>query len=314
MFRQRLFFGFFSLLLALAGCEQPAVFSPEKPKAQLVVVSNFTRDKAIQVFVSKSRSILDEVEGGYVLDATVEIYEGDIYLETLELTEPRPYTSEVPFYATRQLIPKVNTTYTIRVEAPGCEPAMAKSKIPASISLASASIADFALDDGKEPDAFSASYTLSLSFNDPSEEKNYYHLSLYQQIHRYQIYEGDTLITGAYLLSLKFNPQDNTNGRIAHINGGLLVEDNDLNNGKAISFELPLKIQLKKGEELLGKLFLELRAVTEEYYLYFSSLSRQKHSPDSPFSEPVILFDNIDGGLGIFAGYNSSLDSLSIAH
>ena len=60
----------------------------------------------------------------------------------------------------------------------------------------------------------------------------------------------------------------------------------------------------------MGKLFLELRSVTEEYYRYFAGLSRQKQSSDSPFSEPVIIYDNIDGGLGIFAGYNSSVDSL----
>ncbi len=312
MFRQLIHFAVILMFLSVTACEQPSYFAPQKGNAQLVVLSNFTRDKAVQVFVSKSQFILDEEEQEYIFDATVELFEGDIYLETLEFVEPKPNTGDAPYYTTRHLVPKVNTVYTIQVEAPGCDPVTAKSKIPASISLLSASVAGLAVDDSQNVEEFIASYLLNLSFEDPSEEKNFYHISLYQQIEQYLLHEGDTVVTNTYLPSLAFNPEENGNGRVAHISGGLLVEDNALNNGKVISFELPLSIRLKKGQELLGKLFVELRAVTEEYYLYFSALSRQKQSPDSPFSEPVILFDNIDGGLGIFAGYNSSIDSLYI--
>jgi len=311
MSRQLIHFTVILMFLSIAACEQPSHFAPQKRNAQLVVLSNFTRDKAVQVFVSKSQSILDEEEQEYIFDATVELFEGDAYLETLELVEPKPNTSDVPYYTTRRLVPEINTVYTIQVEAPGCDPVTARSKIPASISLLSASVAGLAVDDSQDEE-FIASYMLNLSFEDPSEERNFYHISLYQQIKQYLLHEGDTVITNTYLRSLAFNPEENSNGRVAHISGGLLVEDNALNNGKVISFELPLSIRLKKGQELLGKLFVELRAVTEEYYLYFSALSRQKQTPDSPFSEPVILFDNIDGGLGIFAGYNSSIDSLYI--
>ncbi|MCB0558618.1 MAG: DUF4249 domain-containing protein [Lewinellaceae bacterium] len=313
MFRQLLHLAILLMLLITPGCEQPASFSLETPEPKLVVVSNFTLDKAVQVYVSKSQFILDEQKEEYVLDATVEIYEDDEHLETLEFVKPKSGLSEVPYFTTRNLVPKVNTTYTIQVEAPCCAPVMAKSKIPNSISLLSASISEFAVGESQEIEKFLATYLVRLSFEDPGEEKNYYHLSLLQQIHEYTLEEGgDTVITHSYLQSLVFNPEDNDNNRVAHINGGLLMEDNLINNGQVISFELPLNIKLKKDQEILGKLFLELRAVTEEYYRYFSDLSRQKQSSDSPFSEPVIIYDNIDGGLGIFAGYNASLDSLYI--
>lgn len=298
------------MLLSVSGCEQPPSLTLETHDAKLVVVGNFTRDKAVQVFVSKSQSILGEEEEVYVSDATVEIYEDGAYLETLELVGSKPDLNNIPYYTTRNLVPKVNTTYTIQVESPCCAPVTARSRIPNSISFSSASISDFAVEEIRETEEYLASYLVKLSFEDPSEEKNYYHISLLQQIHRYAVVEGDTSITGSYLRSLVFGPGYNENGRVAHVNGGLLVEDNPLNNGQKISFELPLNIKLKKDEELLGKLFLELRAVTEEYYRYFSGLSRQSQSSDSPFTEPVIIYDNIDGGLGIFAGYNVSLDSL----
>ena len=310
MSRQLLHFVFFSLLLAGSGCDQAPSLNLETTGAKLVVVSNFTRDKDIQVFVSRSQSILDEEREEYILDATVEIYEDDVYLETLELVDPRHQTEGVPYYTTRRLTPKVNTTYTVQVEASCCDPVTAKSRIPNPINFLSASVSDFALDENREEEDILVSYMVNLSFEDPSEEKNYYHISLFQQIHKYILQEGDTVITESYLRSLAFDPDFNDNGRVAHINGGLLVEDNLLNDGQVLSFELPLNIELKREEELLGKLFLELRSVTEEYYRYFAGLSRQKQSSDSPFSEPVIIYDNIDGGLGSFAGYNSSVDSL----
>lgn len=315
MFRQLIHLAILSMLLSVFGCEQPPSFGLETPRPKLVVESNFTLDKAIQVYVSRSQFILEEEEEKeeYVLNATVEIYEDDVYLETLELVEPKSGLNEVPYYTTRNLVPKVNTIYTIQVEAPCCDPVMANSRIPNSISLLSASISELSVGEGQEMENLLVTYLVRLSFEDPSEEKNYYHLSLLQQVHRYTLNEGgDTVITNSQLRSLVFNPEDNDNGRVAHFRGGLLVEDNAINNGKVISFELPLNIKLKKNEEILGKLFLELRAVTEDYYRYFSDLSRQKQSSDSPFSEPVIIYDNIDGGLGIFAGYNSSLDSLYI--
>ncbi|MCO6479658.1 MAG: DUF4249 domain-containing protein [Phaeodactylibacter sp.] len=312
MSRQLLHIVYLSLLLAISGCQQPPSFSLETPDTKLVVVSNFTQDKAVQVFVSRSQSILEEEQQEYVLDARVEIYENELFLETLELSGNIHDLNNPPFYTTKNLIPKVNTTYTIQVEASCCAPVTAKSRIPNSISFSSASISDFTLEEGPDAEELEAAYLVRLSFEDPSEEKNYYHISLFQQIHRYSLIEGDTVITSSYLKSLVFDPGYNENGRIAHVNGGLLVEDNQMNNGKEINFELPLNIRLKKDEELLGKLFLELRSVTEEYYRYFSGLSRQLQSSDSPFTEPVIIYDNIDGGLGVFAGYNFTLDSLHL--
>lgn len=312
MFRQLSHLAVLSAFLAAFGCEQPASFRLETPDPRLVVVSNFTRDKAVQVFVSRSQFILDEQKKEPVLDAVVEIYEDGEHLETLELVDASTDSNAVPYYTTRSLVPKVNTTYTIEVEASCCAPAMAKSRIPNPIGFSSAGIYDFSLEENPETDELLASYWVSLSFEDPSEEKNYYHISILQQVYEYAFVEGDTVITNSHHRSLVFNPEENENGRVAHIDGGLLLEDNMLNNGEMIHLDVPLTIRLDKNRELLGKLFLELRAVTEEYYRYFSGLSQQNQSSGSPFKEPVIIYDNIEGGLGVFAGYNASLDSLYV--
>ncbi|WP_439649236.1 DUF4249 domain-containing protein [Hufsiella ginkgonis] len=46
--------------------------------------------------------------------------------------------------------------------------------------------------------------------------------------------------------------------------------------------------------------------VTPEYALFHQSLDRNNISEDNPFAEPALVYSNIKGGYGIFAGYSRS--------
>ena len=54
------------------------------------------------------------------------------------------------------------------------------------------------------------------------------------------------------------------------------------------------------------QLYVVLRTVTEEYYQYIYTRDLQVSVEDNPFAQPVQIYDNIDGGLGIFAGYSQT--------
>lgn len=45
-----------------------------------------------------------------------------------------------------------------------------------------------------------------------------------------------------------------------------------------------------------------LAVITPEYYFYFERL--KNYQPDDPFTEPYPMYTNINGGFGIFAGFN----------
>ena len=47
-----------------------------------------------------------------------------------------------------------------------------------------------------------------------------------------------------------------------------------------------------------------LRNTTEEYYDYNYTRDLQISVENNPFAQPVQVFDNIEGGLGVFAGYS----------
>jgi hypothetical protein len=49
-------------------------------------------------------------------------------------------------------------------------------------------------------------------------------------------------------------------------------------------------------------LYLLLLSTDEHYYHYHRDL--ENYSPDNPFAEPVHIYSNIQGGLGVFAGFS----------
>jgi len=297
----------------LISCDKVNPIELDQEEPELVVVSNFTKGKDIRVIVSKSRSITDQSMPEYLLDATVELYRGAEYLETLELIDPKGQEGQVPFYTSYTFQPEVNIVYHLKASAPGFRSVTSQSRIPEQINLLSIDLDDVVQEE-LNSGQIEVEFELNLNFEDPVQEINYYHISLMQQYHHYMLTEdGDTSIIDTEVEPIRLGKQNNSNTEVAHVGGGMLLTDEPF-DGKIISYNIPISLQYNPAEELLGKIFVDLRAVSEEYYRYFEALSRQEDATDSPFEDPVFLFDNIEGGKGVFAGYNSSLDSLQLSN
>ena len=54
-----------------------------------------------------------------------------------------------------------------------------------------------------------------------------------------------------------------------------------------------------------------LKNVSFEYYEYFRTGMKQLEVIEDPFAEPVRIYSNIEGGKGIFAGYNEQVFEVS---
>jgi hypothetical protein len=308
MFRYPLLFVLGSLFVL--SCDDGLDIDLENINAELVVVSNFTEKQEVQVLVSKSSSILLNQEPEYISEATVEIYEGETYLETLEFVEPKGVSSTIPYYSSASFRPEVAVTYVIKVSAPGYEPVMAQSKIPTPIELSGVELEslEYTLLDENQA---RVSYRLLIRFDDPVDELNYYHVRLVQEYDVFELDGAEKIITGKFREPIKFDRTINSNNVVAHVGGGILLNDVGF-NGKTMNYPIPVELFFNPNTEEPGKLFIDLRSVSEEYYLYFDALSRQEEATTTPFNDPVHLFDNIEGGKGIFAGYNSSQDSLKV--
>lgn len=76
------------------------------------------------------------------------------------------------------------------------------------------------------------------------------------------------------------------------------------------SLYLVARIPFDPESERPQRIFVEWRTLSEEFYRYHLSLSRQ--GTNVPFSEPDAVFNNISGGYGNFSGYAVSMDTVLI--
>lgn len=56
--------------------------------------------------------------------------------------------------------------------------------------------------------------------------------------------------------------------------------------------------------ETIDSVFVYIMQTDENYYLFHESLQNYNNFGNSPFTESVLIYSNIEGGLGVFAGYN----------
>jgi hypothetical protein len=94
------------------------------------------------------------------------------------------------------------------------------------------------------------------------------------------------------------------------------VFSDDLFNGKqyALKFSVPYnkevylpgKIPLSTKKEL----YIDLQGISREYYLYLQTRSNAKNS--NFFAEPVQVYTNITGGIGILGSYTTNLIKINL--
>ena len=299
--------------LAAAACEKPVDFDAVQMQSELVVISNFTSDRALQVVVTKTRSVFEiEEEYPYVLDAEVNLYLDDgTFVEALVFQQNKNEQG-VPYYTTTAFTPQPNKIYLLKVSAPGYASVTARSQIPTPTELSGVAMKNFHSQQIGVSGELELTYELEVNFQDPDEEKNYYHINLVQELREFNLVEGDTNWVNIIQQPLLFDPRQNSKERVAHLAGGMLIRDDEF-NGASFKYNLPVRFTYDPNRFRLGQLIVELRVVSEEYYRYFASLSRQHASKGEPLSEPVFVFNNVEGGKGVFAGYSGSRDSLLLS-
>lgn len=297
------------LLFIAATCERTAEINLPEIKPRLVVISNFTSNMDVQVEVTSSRGTTSAQKKEYIYDAIVEIYEANEFIEQFELVQEPVTTS--PYYTSTDFVPEVGVVYNIKVEAPGFDPVMARSSIPEPIEISAFQVDNLEEQAGTNEGEIDYSFRVLLTFLDPEEETNYYHLRFRQQVHEIEILEGIETIKESKLEDIEFSSINDNNNTLSFFGGGILLEDSSF-NGNAITNTFILNKTIQTNNKRLGQMFVELRTVSEEYYKYYDYISRLESSSGPPFANEVISYHNIENGLGVFAGYNMAVDSVQV--
>lgn len=281
-------------VLVLFACEEPVDLQIDLPKSRLVITSSFVPHKPVVLAISATRPRGDTVPTE-ITDAHVTLFEGNTIAEELKYF-PGKEGNGPGTYQTRDFVPEVGNQYTIHVSVPGYDPVTAVSSIPESVGIRSLTVSNLSWKE--EPDEIVYDYVLTVDYADPEEEDNYYDLRVSQLVVPFEIDgKGDTLLRPAYLKSVGTPLAAVEANRTV----SLLLKDKPSANGAAMH----LQSRLDPSRELLGRVVAELRTVSPEYYFYQRSLAFPGDFPNTGLEEPVILYNNVDRGLGVFAGYNS---------
>jgi len=250
----------------------------------------------LDLLVTKNQSITDPDFLIKSLDnAEVNLFKDGVLLGALEQQEEN-YTYESP---DDNFSPG---NYTVEVSHPDFEnKAISQTNIPEHIPLTEVTyLEDFgiALEFGERSDA------LRFKFKDP-EGDNYYNLKISSDIMFMDtFFQGvDTFIYENFVY-LDFATNDPN--VIYDYQQGFIMNDATFNNQNYVLDIFFMDYNDFPIEDLLQNIKVEWSTISKDRFQFINSYRLYQESSDfGPFGEIVTLHNNIENGLGIFAGQNT---------
>lgn len=295
----------FIALLAFTACERDARIDLGNGAPEVVVLSNFSDLDTLEVVVSKTRPVLDEGRVDYIPNARVALYINGFFADTLHYVSP-PVLQIPGYYLSSKIVPQPGDRCSLVVEAPGFDPVTGESRMPFPVFIDTAFTSLVIEKEQIDEELNQATIKVELKVLHEPGEENYFHLNFYQQGFDFQLdQEGDTIKFPFFSLPLVTIPNDDEIPLVPYIeNRGVLFTEQAIESNQGI-LSFTLQFQYYPQYQILDDFLIELRTTSPEYYLYHRSLARQHQAGQHPFSEPVILYSNIENGHGIFAGFTS---------
>ena len=324
---------FFNIILILTvflfSCEKEINFNGDEIKTKLVLNGILTLDSVVKINLTESRFFLDDYRSfKEINNATVELWKDDNRIENLLNTGDGYYTGTY--------IPETGDNIRITASCEGFDQIECSTAIIAPTTILSVDTINYKeeryyynykfSEDGISEIDSSSYYTvinfdLFITFKDPQDIPNYYDINLYLKCY---FSNGDSLF-----LPVNYNSDD-----LVFRTGNEMgfLEDNDYlkstlfndelldgkeyklkiktNNWAGISVdENPYNADSEKIKLVGTEIFLELKSLSYSYYMY--QKTRDANSNMSGlieyFSEPVQIFSNVKGGIGILGSYSNSV-------
>ncbi len=287
------------VVLIVIGCGAPEILYLPSPPRELVINCIGYSYHPWYAYLSLSSSILERPDNEVIHDATVNLYEDGVLVETFAHDTTMSSPGGTRYYSVIST-PKPGKRYKITAARPGFPTAESEFLQPDSIALGSLTVRVIG------PNVTFPSTTdvqFRIEFTDPLGE-DFYELDA---IHILDSTYYD--IPGTNDSSLYMSSQDL---RLAFIDPAY-EENNDL-FFSAIAFNdsyfdgktatLDLTAQVYEPEKKTYVVYL--RHLSKDYYNYLKTVYLQGATSGDPFAQPVLLENNIKDGYGIFGGFTQT--------
>lgn len=271
------------LALLFTNCEKTINIDIEDKGRKLVLNSIISDTGYVAVNLYKSRFILDNENFNYVNAAEIILWENNIIVDTLNEITNGYYLSSI--------IPKNNFTYKISAKKDNLT-VNSETKIPNKVGFQVVDTLSILKDN-------SNLLRIRLKIDDPKHEQNFYMIGL-------NLTNIDTTIYFIENSNIYFTTDENVFD--IHFDNFAFISDRKFSGS---SFIVNLYIDQWLYQYMGGTLLVNMMSISKDMYYYYLSLSKQLSTGSSPFTEPVMVFNNINGGYGIFSSFALSKDSIN---
>jgi hypothetical protein len=240
----------------------------------------------------------NSLEEGNINDALIDVYKNDTFFETLSATESGWYHSLNTMVLSGNKYKAVSHTYLGEMMAETFVPT--KSEFQINYRIDSAGLDT----DGDQFDE------ISLSIYDDLDNVNFYEIIL--KVYNIQAAQYNF----PFYAALSSNDEAIMREGIQNWGNSLLFSDKGFNGlEKQILIQYALNGALDNSGNLIGYDYdseVIVNSITEDYYLYKKSLKLHLENQQGEVfgGDPVSVYSNVQGGLGIFAGYASEVDTI----
>lgn len=273
---------YLSLILILAACEKEIPFDGELSE-QKIVLNCYIGAGESEIFaeVSRTETVLSDKPFTFVSNATVQLFSGSALVGTFTSLGAGKYKLTYNVEA--------GATYTLKCTDPLLGTVEATAQVPYPVPISSLMV---------EPgEGFESRFDVELEFTDGASDNDFYQLLFYLDF---------DAVPGVWSFETNEEILRNTNeigDNTFFYTNECLFPDNAFNNET-----IALSMSVFGFLDTTAK--VQLIHISEEYYNYQKSLFTANQTSGNPFSQPVQVFSNIEGGIGIFAGYAVYEESL----
>ena len=294
------------LLISILGlrCAREVVIDlPEEP-TRLVAVCHFSEGQNFRVKVSLSKPVNDGSDPEFLtsmVDATLSV-NGQFWDRLKPDTTDKDEITHWVSNKNQKAVSGVEYSFSVRV--PGYAPIQSSSKIPEHINLDPIVLGAGDISVVPVADGFSElRIPLELRLSQLPEGAHYFAFNLTHEIEVFDLgytTESQTnFVTDGRTFSLLHDIPE----PVVLINENYWADDRR-------TLYLVARIPFDPESERPRHIYVEWRTLSEQFYRYHLSLSRQ--GGNLPFSEPDAVFNNIKGGYGNFSGYSDSIYTVRI--
>jgi hypothetical protein len=280
---QILLFTFFCFLIS--NCTKPIEIDLPNIAPKLTVNSFVGLNDSIFVYINLSQSKASEnkLDTGFVVLDTAIITMTDAVGNTVEFEETYWKGGE---YRGFELIQNSGLV-TIQVETEDYEIATATATIPTKTIIDTVFHQD-------SVSLFNDEYygEIQINFRDNPNEVNYYAVELFEYWNSKNTWE------------IRSPSQSTSDDLILFNHFGKVFFNDETINGQAYTLKLGYGSDVFNNWKINdAPLKIVLYTIDFPYFEYTKGLNKAFNNQDNPFSEPTLIYSNINDGVGIFGGY-----------